>query len=107
MERQYAELNERFVQFQQEQRQKEEELQKRAAELELTKRRAEEARKITELNQARTEEADQEPDSHCADLGNNFVNHDVPPPPPSWQSVRDPNSPVQTTKRNHSKNCNS
>ena len=95
LERQYAELNERVVQFQQEQRQKEEELQKRAAELELTKRRAEEARKITELNQARTEEADQEPDSHRADLGNNFVNHDVPPPPPSWQPVRDPNSPFQ------------
>ena len=96
MERQYAELNERFVQFQQEQRQKEEELQKRAAELELTKRQAEEARKITELNQARTEEVDQEPDSHRADLGNNFVSNDVPPPPPSWQPVRDPNSPFQS-----------
>ena len=53
LERQYAELNERFVQFEQEQRQKEGELQQQAAELELIKQRAEEARRITELNQAR------------------------------------------------------
>ncbi len=46
------------MQFQQEQRQKEEELQRKAAELELTRQRAAEARKIVELNQTRADATD-------------------------------------------------
>ena len=86
LERQYAELNERFVRFEQEQRQNEGELQQQAAELELTKQRAEEARRITELNQARADTANQ---------GINF--HRIDPPLPSWQPVHHPNGPFEST----------
>ncbi len=58
MEQRYVELNERFLQFQQEQRQKEEELQRKAAELELTRQRAAKARKIVKLNQTRADATD-------------------------------------------------
>ncbi len=43
------------MQFQQEQRQKEEELQRKAVELELSRQRAAEARKIVELNTTRAD----------------------------------------------------
>ena len=66
---------------------KEEELQERVAKLELTKRQA---------NQARTGRADQNLDSHHAGLGNNFVNQKIPPPPPLWQLIHDPNGPFKS-----------
>ena len=81
--------------FQQEQRQKEDELQKRTAQLELTKRRAEEARKITELNQIRAETADHTYNSHHDSLENTLNNINLLPPPPLVQ----PNY-RETAKRN-------
>ena len=86
MGRQYAELNERFVRFEQEQRQKEGELQQQAVELELTEQRAEEALRITELNQARADTANQGIDFHRTD-----------PPLPSWKPVHHPNGPFEST----------
>ena len=74
------------MRFKQEQRQKEGELQQQAAELELTKHWAEEARRITELNQARADTANQGIDFHRTD-----------PPLPSWQPVHHPSGPFEST----------
>ena len=64
--------------------------------LELTKRRAEEARKITELNQERTGATHQNLNSHHTGLGNSFVNQEIFPQPPSWQPIHDPNGPFKS-----------
>ena len=67
------EASERLVQMENEQKQKEIELEKLTVELQLSKQRTEEARKIVDLNQLRAEAAEQEVDLPDDDTVQNFL----------------------------------
>ena len=90
------EANERLWRMQQEQEQQEDDLQRRAAQLQLTKQRTEEARKIAALNQARANAAEQEQGLHPASR-RDVERRDAPFP--SWQHHGDLNQNPMNTQR--------
>ena len=74
-----------------EKEQKEKELQNLASELQLTKQRTEEARKVAELNKSRAEQAEQLLVQRDGDTVKDFLaNHDLKLP--SKESTRRPQS---------------
>jgi len=75
------------AQNEQEQRQKEQELEKLTAELQLTKQRTEEARKVAALNQSRAEKAERA--SEPCDIVQNY--HTSNPLVPNWEGIKGTN----------------
>lgn len=81
--------NERCLQMELEQKQQEEELQRLAEELELTKQRTEEARRIAALNQYRADVAKYQRTSLHADVSHTSENRDLHFLPTQGQHVDD------------------
>ena len=88
-QREAKEAKERLLEMEQEQRQKEKEIEKLTAQLQITKQRTDEARKVVELNQSRAEAAERASGPRDSDLECHARN----PLPPSWQQIEDPNIP--------------
>ena len=89
------EASERLLKMEQEQRQREQELEKLAAELQLTKQRSEEARKVAALNQSRAEEAEQASGPRDKHTVQNY--HASSPVVPNWEGIKRTNLHVSET----------